>query len=209
MLLHWIVSVPRFVTSSSPKIHWSFVDPAQFSIHRPARRGGKREYQSCLHLCHVGSNVCRHHVRRFLIFCRRSPFYKRNGKGVPRAPLHSGFMRTKTSMAIPATRFTEHQLFTSCARIPPSFYDHRGGSPMSCVRFCGMRRFQRGLDFSVALTKSRWPFADHSILTELWVQENCKQRTDSTPDNAKALRQVQSKLDNEKESIADIESPCN
>lgn len=81
-------------------------------------------------------------------------------------------------------------------------YEHRGGAPMDYVRVCGMRRFQRGLD---DITKA---IADHGILADLWARDIVKLQAKEGQDqeDAREMRRIRSKLDDENEAIADLEA---
>ena len=81
-------------------------------------------------------------------------------------------------------------------------FEHRGGAAKNHVRVCGMHRFQRGLD---EITKA---IADHGVLAGYYVRDiaRVRERQGQDPEVAKAVRQLQRKLEEEDEAITDLEA---
>jgi len=152
---------------------------------------------------HVGTGNATHHVRRFLTALLGVPLATEEMEEEDsQGSLTLWFHENKDNDGNPSGKVYGISNCHVLRKNTTVDYEHRGGAPKDYVRVCGMRRFKRGVD---EITKA---IADHGILADLWAREIVKlqENEGQDPENAREIRRIGSKLEDEKEAIADLEA---
>ncbi|KAI0765460.1 hypothetical protein C8Q74DRAFT_1205077 [Fomes fomentarius] len=152
---------------------------------------------------HVGSGNATHHVRRFLTALLGVPLATETMEEEDtQGTLTLWFHENRDRDGNPSNKVYGVSNCHVLRQDTTTEYEHKGGAPKDHVRISGMRRFQRGLD---DIMKA---IADHGILADLWVREIVKlqAKDGQDPENAKEIRRIQRRLDDDNEAILDLEA---
>ena len=142
-----------------------------------------------------------HHVRRFLtplhgVSLAAEDREREDAEGT----LTLWFHENRDEAGNPSTKVFG---VTNChvlRRNPTVDYEHKGDAPMSYVRICGGRRFDRGLD------ETTDEIANCAMTADLLTREIATLQSESADDNSEEIKEKQWYLDRETKAVNDLEA---